>query len=595
MTLRNRLALAFTLFAGVPILALGLQQGISGHRRLLTESRETLDAGAAERETAIRVFLESACGDVVFVSKATEVESLLEGIDMEDLDEINYWSGGLAEVFLSLCEARSEILEVRLDDAGGEVHAHAVRSPEGEPMKAPADLEVPSFPPEVLAAVAPQARWSRDEQGGPVLWLHQPVEGMDSSALVSARMDLSRLKAVSNEAGVILTAIDGKDLFPRTKADEGSWQLDPKLAVAIENSVALEREKGGEGPEEGEGAEEREGSRASVIGETDSHLYAGRSFPPIPWGESDRFTLVVSEPLSKLNAEIRGGLVPVLVTCLISAVVAALLGGFIASRLARVLRGVSESMGQSSNNMVHSSGSLTDSSLGLAGSSSETAASLEETSAALMEIGKLSRANAQTTQEVDEVTHSSQQILNKANEMMHELVGTMEEVERSSAKTRSIVDTIDSIAAQTDLLALNAAVEAARSGEAGRGFAVVADEVRNLARRSKEAAGDIANTIEGSRSEIDAGASLTRQTNETFDRVLESISQLGNLVTRVAEASQGQTRQIDGLSSSMHQMDQATQRNAAHADSSAQAAQHLLREAEALADCADTMHQLVGK
>ena len=49
-------------------------------------------------------------------------------------------------------------------------------------------------------------------------------------------------------------------------------------------------------------------------------------------------------------------------------------------------------------------------------------------------------------------------------------------------------ETIEKIAAQTDLLALNAAVEAARAGEAGAGFAVVADEVRNLAMKAAEAA-----------------------------------------------------------------------------------------------------------
>lgn len=64
----------------------------------------------------------------------------------------------------------------------------------------------------------------------------------------------------------------------------------------------------------------------------------------------------------------------------------------------------------------------------------------------------------------------------------------MHSIKRNSAK---IVD-IDNIAFKINILALSAAVEASRAGDQGRGIDVVANEVPNLARRSADAAKEIA-------------------------------------------------------------------------------------------------------
>lgn len=123
---------------------------------------------------------------------------------------------------------------------------------------------------------------------------------------------------------------------------------------------------------------------------------------------------------------------------------------------------------------------------------SETSGEIASSAASTLEASDKLSGDAKRSIEVNRQTSDAMEVLSKSMSEVEVKAGNMEE--QVNAIT-GILETINSLADQTNLLALNAAIEAARAGEAGRGFAVVADEVRNLAKGSKHSSDRIANLL----------------------------------------------------------------------------------------------------
>ena len=210
------------------------------------------------------------------------------------------------------------------------------------------------------------------------------------------------------------------------------------------------------------------------------------------------------------------------------------------------------------------------------------AANLEETSAALDELTVTVRQTAEGASDASQRVASVSAEASRSDIIVAEAIEAMNGIETSSEEISKIIGVIDEIAFQTNLLALNAGVEAARAGESGKGFAVVAQEVRELAQRSAAAAKEIKDQISRSSGQVQNGVRLVRETGEALKRISGQVAAASEIVGKIAYSASEQDVTLRSISTSLNQLDAATQRNAAMAEETTASAEALAADTDEL-------------
>ncbi|MEO9586218.1 MULTISPECIES: methyl-accepting chemotaxis protein [Marinobacter] len=213
--------------------------------------------------------------------------------------------------------------------------------------------------------------------------------------------------------------------------------------------------------------------------------------------------------------------------------------------------------------------------------------SVRESAQQATDAATMALQNRQVSVEGRDALSSAIDSVRAVHEQSSENLRLIQELNEKSNKIQGVTTTIQGIAEQTNLLALNAAIEAARAGDQGRGFAVVADEVRQLAGRTAQATGEVAETLQEIRSDtslivsriedlaksVESGLESVESVGERLDQIRDQSDRVQQQVARIAEIDQNNEQSLEQVSSAIETVrDQITESDTSVASLAQQAA-----------------------
>lgn len=241
---------------------------------------------------------------------------------------------------------------------------------------------------------------------------------------------------------------------------------------------------------------------------------------------------------------------------------------------------------QSAGSVASTATQVSNGAQSLSQGATEQASAVHELSVTIAGISDNAKQTAQSAQEAGDYVNQAGGQLSVSMDYVQDLNAAMEKISQSSAEISKIIDTIESIAFQTNILALNASVEAARAGSSGKGFAVVATEVRNLAAESDKAAKATKELIESSIVTVREGGQVVNKVTGSLNKTSELAGNVTTKMNVMVEAVESQTSAIAQVTEGIDQISAVVENTSSTSVESASASQRLSNQSQLMNDLA---------